>query len=32
MMRIALGLEEREQEFELPTMNAEEVQYVTDKM
>lgn len=32
MMRIALGLEEREQEFELPAMNAEEALYVTEKM
>lgn len=32
MMRIALGLEEREEEYELPKMTAEEAKYVTDKM
>jgi hypothetical protein len=32
MMRVALGLEEREQEYELPTMNADEALYVTQKM
>lgn len=32
MMRIALGLEEREQEFQLPKMNADEALYVTEKM
>lgn len=31
-MRIALGLEEREEEYELPKMTAEEAKYVTDKM
>jgi len=29
MMRVALGLEEREPEYELPTMNADEALYVT---
>ena len=32
MMRIALGLEEREEEFELPKMTAEEAKFMTDKM
>ncbi len=32
MMRIALGLEEREEEFELPQMTAEEAKFMTDKM
>lgn len=32
MMRIALGLEEREEEYNLPKMTAEEAKYMTDKM